>query len=221
MAQILEFLGVDNIVTLDLHAIAIQGSVTAKVCFEDHQAAFVAIDFFEKELGRGAELAVVAPDAGAAKRAKSFQMNMVERGFDASLAFMHKERMKANQVAEVFLIGDVKGKDCLIVDDMTDTAGTLCKAASELKQKGAKNVYAFITHGIFSGPAADRIRESDLTKIVATDSMIAPDFDQMVSKTGGKLVHVSVDLLVAEIIRRNHQNEGTKDLASCHTYKDL
>lgn len=69
------------------------------------------------------------------------------------------------------VIGDVKDKICIIVDDMVDTAGTLCKAASELKEKGAKDVYAFITHGIFSGPAADRIRESQLNKIICTDTM--------------------------------------------------
>ena len=71
----------------------------------------------------------------------------------------------------VIVIGDVKDKICIIVDDMVDTAGTLCKAASELKEKGAKDVYAFITHGIFSGPAAERIRDSQLKKIVSTDTM--------------------------------------------------
>jgi len=71
---------------------------------------------------------------------------------------MHKERKKANEVASTTVLGDVKGKICIIIDDMTDTSGTLCKAATELKQQGAEKVYAFITHGIFSGPAADRIR---------------------------------------------------------------
>ena len=96
---------------------------------------------------------------------------MQERGVDCGLAMMHKERMKANEVASVTVIGDVTNKTCVIVDDMTDTAGTLCKAASELKEKGAKEVYAFITHGIFSGPAAERIKDSELVKIVATDTI--------------------------------------------------
>lgn len=115
---------------------------------------------------------------------------------------MHKERKQANIVESVTVIGDVKDKICIIVDDMVDTAGTLCKAASELKEKGAKDVYAFITHGIFSGPAADRIRESELKKIVSTDTMKVSKetFDNM----GGKLVYVSIDLLLAEIIRRSH-----------------
>ena len=84
---------------------------------------------------------------------------------------MHKERVKANEVESVIVIGDVKGKTCLLVDDMVDTAGTLCMAAEELKQKGAKKVYAFITHGIFSNPAAERISKSAIEKIVCTDSM--------------------------------------------------
>ena len=102
----------------------------------------------------------------------------------------------------VTVIGDVKDKICIIVDDMVDTAGTLCKAASELKEKGAKDVYAFITHGIFSGPAADRIRDSELNKIISTDTMKVSKetFDKM----GGKLFYVSIDLLLAEIIRRSH-----------------
>jgi ribose-phosphate pyrophosphokinase len=84
---------------------------------------------------------------------------------------MHKERKQANVVDSVTVIGDVKGKTCIIVDDMVDTAGTLCKAATELKDHGAKEVYACITHGIFSGPAADRIKQSDLKKVIVTDSM--------------------------------------------------
>lgn len=84
---------------------------------------------------------------------------------------MHKERKEANKVESMTIIGTVKDKICIIIDDMTDTAGTLCKAATELKNAGAIKVYAFITHGIFSGPAAERIKESDLEKIVSTDSM--------------------------------------------------
>ena len=100
---------------------------------------------------------------------------MNARGMEADIAFMHKERMRANEVAETTLIGDVKGKTCIIVDDMTDTAGTLCKAAAELKDKGAGDVYAFVTHGIFSGPAAQRVKDSALSKIVATDSLVSSD----------------------------------------------
>ena len=134
---------------------------------------------------------------------------------------MHKERMKANEVAQVTVIGDVVGKTCIIIDDMTDTAGTLCKASTELKEKGAKEVYAFVTHGIFSGPAPERVAASDLTKIVATDSMVTKDRADIEKRMNGKLVHVSVDLLLAELIRRNHQNEDTLDISKgCSTYKN-
>lgn len=85
---------------------------------------------------------------------------------------MHKERKEANVVESVTLIGNVKDKICIILDDMVDTAGTLCKAAATLKENGAKQVYAFITHGIFSGPAAERICKSDLVKMVCTDSIL-------------------------------------------------
>ena len=100
---------------------------------------------------------------------------------------------------------------------MTDTSGTLCKAASELKAKGAKKVYAFVTHGIFSGPAADRIRNSELEKIIATDSMKVDDATY--AKFGGKLEYVSLDLFLAEIIRRSHAHENTEDLFDIPTYK--
>jgi len=113
--------------------------------------------------------------------------------------------------------GSVKDKICIIVDDMTDTSGTLTKAASELKAKGAKEVYAFVTHGIFSGPAADRIKNSDLTKIVCTDSM---KIDQATfNAMGGKLVYVSLDLFIAELIRRSINNESTEELFELPIYK--
>lgn len=132
---------------------------------------------------------------------------------------MHKERLKANVVESVTLIGDVKGKTCIIVDDMTDTSGTLCKAATELKQQGAKKVYAFITHGIFSGPAADRIRESELEAVVCTDTIKVQKETE--DKMGGKLKYASVDLMLAEIIRRSYQNENYDALQEVPTCKKI
>jgi ribose-phosphate pyrophosphokinase len=115
------------------------------------------------------------------------------------------------------LRGDVQDKICIIVDDMTDTSGTITKAASELKKSGAKEVYAFVTHGIFSGPAAERIKNSDITKIVCTDSMKIDQatFDAM----GGKLVYVSLDLFLAELIRRSINNESAEELFEIPVYK--
>ena len=115
-----------------------------------------------------------------------------------------KERKVANQIDSMTLIGDVKGKVCVIVDDMIDTAGTLVTAAELLKNEGgAKEVYAFATHGIFSGPAGDRISKSTaLKRVITTDSMLIDE--EFKQKVGDKYAQVSLDLLLAEVIRRNH-----------------
>jgi len=132
-------MGVSKIVTIDLHAVAVSGAVTTGCVFEDYEAGFVGIDFFLKEIQEKDKICIVAPDAGAVKRAKQFHKNFEFHGFQdkIGLAMMHKERKVANQVDESIVIGDVQGKICIIVDDMVDTAGTLCKAATELKNKGA------------------------------------------------------------------------------------
>ena len=126
------------------------------------------------------ELCVVSPDAGGMKRAKSFHSNFSVHGHDkVGLAMISKERKEANQVDSMILIGNVKGKTCIIVDDMIDTAGTLCAAAKLLKDEGAAKVFAFATHGIFSGPAGTRIANSVLEKVITTDSMtVTPEFKQ-------------------------------------------
>jgi ribose-phosphate pyrophosphokinase len=123
-------MGVNKIVTVDLHAIGTTGVTSPKMSFEDYEAGFVGINWFMENLKEKDNLCVVAPDAGAIKRAKKFHGNFEKLGLDSvGLALMHKERRKANEVAEMQVIGDVRGKDCIIVDDMVDTAGTLCKAA--------------------------------------------------------------------------------------------
>jgi ribose-phosphate pyrophosphokinase len=130
---------------------------------------------------------------------------------------MAKVRKIINEVHKVELIGNVKGKTCIIVDDMIDTAGTLCLAAKYLKEKGgAKEVYAFATHGVFSEPAADRIKESVLKKIVTTDSMQVTDIFKR--KVGLKHVQVKLDLMLAEIIRRIYQKEDNIDINTVPYY---
>ena len=129
---------------------------------------------------------------------------------------IHKERKEANKVDSMQLIGNVQGKVCILVDDMIDTAGTLCEAAKTLKANGAKEVYAFATHGLFSGPAGDRISKSDLTKVVTSDSI--PVTEEFKKKVGDKYAQVSLDLLLAEAIRRVHQKESLNELFEVPTY---
>ena len=116
---------------------------------------------------------------------------------------IHKERKAANVIGSMQLIGDVKDKTCIIVDDMIDTAGTLCEAAKVLKANGASKVYAFATHGIFSGPAGQRIASTtELEKVITTDSLnVREDFKQAV---GSKYIQISLGLMLAETIRRVH-----------------
>ena len=117
------------------------------------------------------------------------------------------------------MIGDVKDKTCIIVDDMTDTSGTLVKAAAELKKKGASRVFAFITHGIFSGPAAERIADSEIEAVVCTDTMMQDD--KTLRIMGDKLQYVSIDLFLAEIIRRTVNHESKEELFEIPLYKHM
>jgi len=217
VSQILEFMGVNRIISVDLHSLQAQGFVSSKVVFDNYEGAFAGLSYFLKNIPDKNELVVVSPDAGGMGRAKSFHGHFGFHGHtNVGLAMISKERKQANQVDSMILIGDVKDKVCIIVDDMVDTAGTLCKASDLLKEKGAKQVYAFISHGIFSGPAGDRIRASSLEKIITTDSMmIEPEFAK---KVGHKHETVSLDLLLAEAIRRSHQHEDTQPLLKIPIY---
>lgn len=201
----LEFMGVSRIMTVDIHSLQAQGFVSGKVTFDNFEGGFAGLSYLLKEVDDLSKLVVVSPDAGGMHRAKQFQENFKFHGHDhVGLAMISKERKVANQVDSMVLIGDVKDKTCVIVDDMIDTAGTLCTAADLLKKEGgAKEVFAFATHGIFSGPAGDRIAASkSLEKVITTDSMrMEPQFKE---KVGSKHVSVSIDLLLAEAIRRTH-----------------
>lgn len=163
VTQILEFIGVNRIVTVDLHCLQAQGFVSNKVVFDDYEGAFAGLSYFldNKVIPNKDDVCVVSPDAGGMKRAKAFHDHFGYHGHDkVGLAMISKERKQANQVDSMQLVGNVEGKTCIIVDDMVDTAGTLCQAAKLLKESGAKKVFAFATHGIFSGPAAERISNS-------------------------------------------------------------
>lgn len=146
---------------------------------------------------------LVSPDVGGAKRVASLADKL-----DTLFALIHKEREKANVVSKMTLVGDVTGKVCILVDDMADTCGTLCKAADLLLEKGAKEVMAIVTHGIFSGNAIEKLNNSHLKKIVCTNSMpLGKSLEQC-----SRLEVIDIAGTLAEAIRRLHNGESVSYL---------
>lgn len=169
-AMILESLGTDRVLTMDLHNDAIGGFFrTTNVDYLYARPVFVAHlqEFFRDALASD-DLVVVSPDAGGVVRAQSYAKRLMK---EADLAIIHKERDIPNQIARMKLIGDVKGKIALIVDDMADTCGTLSRAAALLMESGANEVYAMTTHGVLSGDANKTIDDSPIKKLFITDTI--------------------------------------------------
>ncbi len=192
VANMLMAAGVDRIITMDLHADQIQGFFEVPV---DH---LYASTLFLSELEKMDldNLVMAAPDAGGAKRANSYAKKL-----NTGLALCHKQRKKANEIAEMTVIGDVAGKDVVIIDDMCDTAGTLTTSADLFMSKGAKSVRAFCTHAVLSGPAYERINNSSLTELVVTDTI-------PLKQHCDKIRIVSVSDLFADVIKRLIKNES-------------
>lgn len=192
VANMLMAAGVDRVMTMDLHADQIQGFFEVPV---DH--LFASTLFFNemKALDNG-NLVMAAPDAGGAKRANAYAKKL-----DTGLAICHKHRKKANEVAEMTVIGDVSGKDVILIDDMCDTAGTLTKAAELFIEKGAKSVRAFCTHAVLSGPAYERINNSKLTELIVTDTI-------PLKEKSDKIRVITVADLFADVIDRLIKNES-------------
>lgn len=163
VANMLHAAGVDRLITMDLHADQIQGFFEFPV---DHLYASTLFFPEIEKLVNGGDVVMAAPDVGGAKRANSYAKKL-----DTGLALCHKQRKKANEISEMTVIGDVEGKDVILVDDMCDTAGTLTKAADLFMERGAKSVRAFCTHAVLSGPAYERINNSNLTELIVTDTI--------------------------------------------------
>jgi ribose-phosphate pyrophosphokinase len=157
--------GVERVLTLDLHAAQIQGFFDIPVD-NLYASPIFALDMRHVFKGRLDEITVVSPDVGGVARARELATRI-----GTSLAIVDKRREKPGEVAEMTVIGDVKDKICIIVDDICDTAGTLCKAAEVLMEQGAKEVHAYISHGVLSGPAVGRITSSVMKSLVITDSI--------------------------------------------------
>ena len=193
MADLLGTAGVTRLITMDLHADQIQGFFNVPV---DHlYASTVFIDYLRKtsDLDR---TVVATPDVGGAKRANSYA-----KFLGVPMVICHKSRAKANEVAEMTIIGDVTGKDVILVDDIVDTAGTICKAADLMMRNGARSVRAIASHAGLSDPATERIEASSLTEMIFTDSI-------PLRKHSDKIRIVSVAGVFAEAIKRviNHES---------------
>ncbi len=169
VANMLTKAGVDRILTLDLHATQIQGFFDIPVD-NLYAAPVFALDIKHHFKGRMDDLMVVSPDVGGVARARE-----IAQRIDVPMAIVDKRREKAGEIADMTVIGDVTGKTCIIVDDICDTAGTLVKAAQLLIDHGAAEVHAYITHGVLSGPAVERVSNSVMKSLVITDSIDQPD----------------------------------------------
>lgn len=189
VANLITEAGADRVLTVDLHAGQIQGFFDIPV---DHlYARPVIVEDIKGQFADLSNVTVVSPDVGGVVRARSLAGKL---GVD--LAIVDKRREKANQSEVMNIIGEVKGRDCVLFDDIVDTAGTLCNAADALIKEGAKSVSAYVTHGVLSGPAMERIEKSKLKEMVVSDSIALPE------KRAKNLRVISVAPLLAEAVRR-------------------
>ncbi len=196
IANLLSAAGTDRIMACDLHADQIQGFFDIPV---DHlDGAYIFVPYL-KSLGL-ANIMFASPDVGGIKRARSFA-----KFFNAELAVCDKYRKEANKIESMRLIGDVDGKDVILVDDLVDTAGTICKAAALLKEKGANSVRAVCTHPVLSGNAYETIEGSVLEEIVVSDTI-------PLKQKGSKIKVLSVSDLFAKAIRKIHDHESISSL---------
>ncbi len=199
VAEMLMAVGVRRVLTMDLHAGQIQGFFNIPV---DHlYAAPVLLKYIAGTFGN--DIVMVSPDAGGVERTRAFAKRL-----DAHLAIIDKRRERANECQAMNVIGDVAGKTAILLDDMVDTAGTLCSAADILMQAGAKEVHACCSHGVLSGPAIERIENSQINTLLVTDSIplrgAARDCD--------KIRVLSVAELLGEAIKRIHNEDSVSSL---------
>jgi ribose-phosphate pyrophosphokinase len=200
VAKLIGASGIDRVLTVDLHADQIQGFFDVPV--DNVYASPVLLgDVWKRKYD---QMVVVSPDVGGVVRARA----LAKRLDDAGLAIIDKRRPQANQAEVMHVIGDVDGKTCVMIDDLIDTAGTLCAACEVLKQRGAKRVVAYITHPVLSGPAVDRLNNSVLDELVVTDTIPLSEAAQACDK----IRQLSVAELLAETLRRISDAESVSSL---------
>jgi len=199
-ADLLTAAGVSRVVSVDLHAGQIQGFFAQP--FDHLYANSVFLDYLRQKFQAEAPV-FVSPDAGGVERTRAYAKRM-----NADLAIIDKRREKANVSEVMHIIGNVVGRDCIIVDDMIDTAGTLCNAADALVSEGARRVYAAATHAVLSGPAIKRIGASKLEEVVITDTIpLKPEAAET-----GKFKVLTVARLLGEAIKRIHHSDSVSSL---------
>ncbi|XP_060535036.1 ribose-phosphate pyrophosphokinase 1 isoform X2 [Cylas formicarius] len=203
VANMLSVAGADHIITMDLHASQIQGFFDIPV--DNLYAEPAVLKWIKENIPEWRNSIIVSPDAGGAKRVTSIADRL-----NVEFALIHKERKKANEVASMVLVGDVKDRVAILVDDMADTCGTICHAAEKLSEAGATKVYAILTHGIFSGPAISRINNACFEAVVVTNTI--PQDGHM--KESSKVQCIDVSMMFAEAVRRTHNGESVSYLFS-------
>ncbi len=199
VADMIEAAGANRVLTMDLHADQIQGFFSIPV--DNIYSSLVLLgDLWRHE---HKDLQVVSPDVGGVVRARAYAKHL-----DADLAIIDKRRPKPNESKVMHIIGDVEGRTCVLIDDLVDTAGTLCEAAKALKEHGAKKVLAYCTHPVLSGKAVERISASELDEVVVTDTIpLTPQ-----AKTCKRIRQLSVAELLAESMRRIAQEDSISSL---------
>ena len=200
VADMLTVAGADRVVSVDLHSGQIQGFFDKPV---DHLTAMpVLVDYLRQQ--GGDDLVVVAPDAGRVKVAERFAQHV-----NADLAFVYKRRPKgvANAVEALGVIGEVDGRRCVVIDDMIDTAGTICAAATALLERGATDVWAMATHGVLSDPATDRLKNSDISRVVVTNTLPIPPEKQI-----DKLEVLSAARIIADAIDAVFEDSSVSEI---------
>jgi ribose-phosphate pyrophosphokinase len=200
VADLVQTSGVNRVVSVDLHAGQIQGFFN--IPFDHLHAMPVFLeDYLKKNFDASAVF--VSPDAGGVERTRAYSKRL-----NASLAIIDKRRERANESEVMNLIGEVQGKDCIIIDDIIDTAGTLCGAARALAEEGARKIVACASHGVLSGPAVARIADSPLTEVVVTDTIALSE----AAKGCAKIKQVSIARLLGEAIKRIHSSDSVSSL---------
>ncbi|XP_063702722.1 ribose-phosphate pyrophosphokinase 1 isoform X3 [Culicoides brevitarsis] len=203
VANMLSVAGADHIITMDLHASQIQGFFDIPV--DNLYAEPAVLKWIRENITDWRNAIIVSPDAGGAKRVTSIADRL-----NVEFALIHKERKKANEVASMVLVGDVKDRVAILVDDMADTCGTIVHAADKLVEAGATKVYAILTHGIFSGPAIQRINGACFEAVVVTNTI--PQDEHMLNCP--KIQCIDVSMMFAEAVRRTHNGESVSYLFS-------